>query len=578
MTDRLAFALLHATLGWSIAALVCLALRRATPGLRCWAWRVALLKGPLALAAALPIALSVSPPVLVETLAHSSPSETSVMGQLPLPNTVVAEPPSPVDPLPFLYGGGFLATFALRVAASRWPQKQEMPRVVGVLRPQVVLPNNIPEDKAILAQAHEEAHVRRRDPLWSLVADLCCVVLWFSPCTWLAARGMRAEAEAACDLAAVRATGASRHSYARLLLDFAGPAPANALGGPARRLARRIAMLQITTKSPSRALLTTLSLLATATLLPWTATAAPQTPDDGPLSGEGRNHPASSLRLSDAAKLMLTEPGMRSKVGWTADQEAGIEKANQRWRKIWEPFAAELYRRQKTMTLREFSKWDSAERPRALARANAAAEPFPWTIGQERRLKSLALARYGSAVWADPELATRLHLTSRQLSAIAEEDRRIVKRYFADSKLAPITVRPQKPMPAPVKKEIELLTQRYLDASPADRTPLNDRIWALKSKYAPIYSGYVDIEKRRPRERTALENSWKMRADADRRLLAKLDRRQVAELEKLKSDPSAWDLGSVSTIGMNGQMRIVRKPAHGGNRLYDYEIELTGKR
>ena len=68
--------------------------------------------------------------------------------------------------------------------------------------------------------AHEMAHVRRRNPLVAMLAHVNRCLFWFHPVAWWLERALEAEAEHACDEAAVRTTGA-RETYARTLLDMA---------------------------------------------------------------------------------------------------------------------------------------------------------------------------------------------------------------------------------------------------------------------------------------------------------------------------------------------------------------------
>jgi beta-lactamase regulating signal transducer with metallopeptidase domain len=98
-----------------------------------------------------------------------------------------------------------------------------MPATWGVFRPVVAMPAEAttwPECRLEAAISHELAHVRRRDAMTQLGADLCCALLWFHPAVWLAARAMRAESERACD-DAVLSAGAADVGYAELLLALA---------------------------------------------------------------------------------------------------------------------------------------------------------------------------------------------------------------------------------------------------------------------------------------------------------------------------------------------------------------------
>jgi hypothetical protein len=275
------FALGHACLGCLLATLAAILLHRHSPALRCWIWRLGLLKGPLALILAVPVAvLAPAPAALVE--APLTTSQIAAPVNLTNLGPVVVAAAEPINPWPYLYTLGVLAALIYRFSGHPRTDPR-MPRVEGVLRPRVVVPDDLAPHVAEMALAHEKAHMRRRDPQWSFVADLVCAAFWFAPPVWICARNMRAEAEAACDAEALRATGAAKRAYAELLLSFAGPAPANALGGPARRLSRRILMLEKTPRYLPR--LSAAALIATGlfTLVPWraeaqSATAAPKPP------------------------------------------------------------------------------------------------------------------------------------------------------------------------------------------------------------------------------------------------------------------------------------------------------------
>lgn len=116
------------------------------------------------------------------------------------------------------------------------------PMTWGVRRPIVLLPRDChewPEELRRQVLLHELAHVRRRDGLTQLIAQCACLVHWFNPLVWIAARQMRVEREQACD-DLVLGTGARPSTYASHLLQFAcqlsGRERALSMGQP---LARR---------------------------------------------------------------------------------------------------------------------------------------------------------------------------------------------------------------------------------------------------------------------------------------------------------------------------------------------------
>jgi beta-lactamase regulating signal transducer with metallopeptidase domain len=96
------------------------------------------------------------------------------------------------------------------------------PLTAGLVKTVIVLPVDWrawPSSKLAAVLAHENAHIARRDPLISLIAQINRAVFWFHPLAWWLARTIAVSAEHACDERAVLAAGDAR-SYARVLLEF----------------------------------------------------------------------------------------------------------------------------------------------------------------------------------------------------------------------------------------------------------------------------------------------------------------------------------------------------------------------
>ena len=98
-----------------------------------------------------------------------------------------------------------------------------MPMAWGILRSSVLVPADAdtwPAHRVRVVLLHELAHVKRRDCLTHLVAQLAVAAYWFNPLAWMAARKLRTERERACD-DLVLAAGTRGSDYADQLLDIA---------------------------------------------------------------------------------------------------------------------------------------------------------------------------------------------------------------------------------------------------------------------------------------------------------------------------------------------------------------------
>lgn len=71
--------------------------------------------------------------------------------------------------------------------------------LVGVIKPYIALPLNLSEAELPQVLTHEICHLKAGDPWWAALRNLCCVVHWFNPLVWIAARCVRTDCELACD-------------------------------------------------------------------------------------------------------------------------------------------------------------------------------------------------------------------------------------------------------------------------------------------------------------------------------------------------------------------------------------------
>ncbi len=100
----------------------------------------------------------------------------------------------------------------------------QSPCLFGLPWPAIYVPAAVAEDGEALGHvlAHEEAHYRHGDHLWTALRGVCLVLHWYNPLVWWAAALSRRDCELACDEAAVKALGeAERAAYGRTLVGLA---------------------------------------------------------------------------------------------------------------------------------------------------------------------------------------------------------------------------------------------------------------------------------------------------------------------------------------------------------------------
>ncbi len=105
----------------------------------------------------------------------------------------------------------------------RWSPSSSVPLMVGVFRPVIMLPPEARQwsaERRKVVLRHEMAHVRRRDCLTQLLAQVTCAFHWFNPLVWVAANQLLIERERACDDLVLQA-GTRASAYAETLLETA---------------------------------------------------------------------------------------------------------------------------------------------------------------------------------------------------------------------------------------------------------------------------------------------------------------------------------------------------------------------
>ena len=108
------------------------------------------------------------------------------------------------------------------------------PCLFGVFRPAIYLPEDIAAQNVLTPHilAHEAAHYRHGDHLWSLLRSLALALHWYNPLVWIAAILSKQDGELACDDSAIRHLGeAHRIAYGQTLLQLvtAKPKPSDIL-------------------------------------------------------------------------------------------------------------------------------------------------------------------------------------------------------------------------------------------------------------------------------------------------------------------------------------------------------------
>lgn len=100
----------------------------------------------------------------------------------------------------------------------------DSPFILGVLSPKIFIPYHLGEDKLLHVLAHENAHIKRKDHIYKLLAFLILCVYWFHPLVWLGYALLCRDIEMACDERVIKEMKqGERKEYQITLLDLSTP-------------------------------------------------------------------------------------------------------------------------------------------------------------------------------------------------------------------------------------------------------------------------------------------------------------------------------------------------------------------
>lgn len=100
----------------------------------------------------------------------------------------------------------------------------ESPFILGLIRPKIYLPSDLPKEKWDSILAHERAHIARRDHWWKPLGFLLLTVFWFHPLLWLAYVLLCRDVELACDEKVIRTLSPEeKQLYSQTLLECSLP-------------------------------------------------------------------------------------------------------------------------------------------------------------------------------------------------------------------------------------------------------------------------------------------------------------------------------------------------------------------
>lgn len=98
------------------------------------------------------------------------------------------------------------------------------PFILGIIKPKIYLPSDLPRQNWDSILAHERGHLARRDYWWKPLGFLLLSVFWFHPLLWVAYILLCRDVELACDERVIKDLSAEeKQAYSNTLLECSLP-------------------------------------------------------------------------------------------------------------------------------------------------------------------------------------------------------------------------------------------------------------------------------------------------------------------------------------------------------------------
>ena len=98
------------------------------------------------------------------------------------------------------------------------------PFILGLVKPKIYLPSDLPQEQWDAILSHERAHLARRDHWWKPLGFALLTVFWFHPLLWVAYVLLCRDVELACDEKVIKdLSPEEKQSYSQILLECSMP-------------------------------------------------------------------------------------------------------------------------------------------------------------------------------------------------------------------------------------------------------------------------------------------------------------------------------------------------------------------